>query len=442
MSKSSISRRRFLSRSAGAGAGLAVAGFPGIASARNVNNRINVGIVGPGGRGTSLLKNFFADNHRFNAHLTAIADLWSFHRDKASKFVTENQGHAPKVYSHHEEILADADLDAVIIATPDHAHAQVLTAAAEAGKDAYCEKPMSNVLEEANDALDAVRKAGTIVQIGTQRRSWPKYRQAAKMIADGIIGDVVKVDLHWSWYSAYRWAKSDQDLAKIKESDVDWNTWLMGKQHRPFDPRVFRCFRLWKDFSSGIIDQWMTHGIDMAHMLTGTSYPLNAVAHGGIYAWKDWRENADTIEVSLEYEKEGRKFLMVYSTNLANGYGKATQVHGTLGSFEAGGSNNREDWSKGRAEPSANPNVPWHFSGRGVKAEGRVGDQVPIPDAEGERSHVANWLDAVRSRDSKRLHCPVEAGYGHSVACIMSTDSFWSGRRMTFDPVKRTIQAG
>ena len=198
------------------------------------------------------------------------------------------------------------------------------------------------------------------------------------MIADGIIGDVVKVDLHWSWYSPYRWAKKDQDLAKIKESDVDWNTWLMGKPHRPFDPRVFRCFRLWKDFSSGIIDQWMTHGIDLAHMLTGTSYPLSAVAHGGIYAWKDWRENADTIEVSLEYEKNGRKFLTVYSTNLINGYGKATQLHGTLGSFEAGGSNNREDWSKGRAESSANPNVPWHFSGRGVEAEGKIEDQVPF----------------------------------------------------------------
>ena len=333
MSKSSISRRRFLSRSAGVGAGLAVTGFPGIASARNVNNRINVGIVGPGGRGTSLLKNFFAQNHRFNAHLTAVADLWSYRREESSKFVTEKQGQVPKVYRHHEEILADADVDAVIIATPDHAHAQVLQAAAEAGKDAYCEKPMSNVLEEANDALDAVKKAGTIVQIGTQRRSWPKYRQAAKMIADGVIGDVVKVDILWNAYSPYRWAGRADQRAMVKESDVDWNSWLMGKPHRPFDPRIFRCFRLWKDFSSGIIDQWMTHGIDLAHMLAGVTTPLSAVAHGGIYQWKDWRENPDTMEVALEYEKDGNKLMAVYSTNLINGYGKATQVHGTLGSF-------------------------------------------------------------------------------------------------------------
>ena len=442
MSQSSINRRSFLSHSAGAGAGLALAGFPAIAKSRDVNGQIRVGIAGPGGRGRGIMREFFEHNQRFNARLTAVCDVWNDAREEAKALTEERQGTTPKVYSHHEQIVNDPEVDALIIATPDHAHAQILQLAAEAGKDAYCEKPMGNVLSETNAALDAVKKSGSIVQIGTQRRSSPKYRQAAKMIADGIIGDVVKVDLHWSWYSPYRWAKKDKDLAKIKEGDVDWNTWLMGKPHRPFDPRVFRCFRLWKDFSSGIIDQWMTHGIDLAHMLTGTSYPLSAVAHGGIYAWKDWRENADTIEVSLEYEKNGRKFLTVYSTNLINGYGKATQLHGTLGSFEAGGSNNREDWSKGRAESSANPNVPWHFSGRGVKAEGKIEDQVPIPDAPGERSHVANWLDAVRARDSKRLYCPVEAGYGHSIACIMSTDSYWSGRRLTFDPVKRTIQAG
>ena len=325
MSKSSISRRSFLSRSTGAGAGLALAGFPGTIRARDVSDRINVGIVGPGGRGTSILKEFFRSNKNFNANLTAVCDLWDYRRDKAVEMVKENQGQAPKVYRHHEEILNDKDLDALIIATPDHAHAQILKLAAEAGKDAYCEKPMGNVLDEVNAAFDAVKKAGTIVQIGTQRRAYPKYRQAAKMIADGIIGDIAKVDLYWSWYSPYRWAKKDKDLNWIKEADLDWNTWLMGKKHRPFDPRMFRCFRLFKDFSSGIIDQWMTHGIDLAHMLTGTSYPLNAVAHGGIYEWKDFRENPDTIEVSLEYQKGDRKFLTVYSTNLITVWGTATE---------------------------------------------------------------------------------------------------------------------
>ena len=115
----------------------------------------------------------------FNARLIAVCDLWNYRRDKAVELAKEKQGHAPKAYRHHEEILADSEVDALIIATPDHAHAQILKLAADAGKDAYCEKPMANVLEEANAALDAVRKAGTtVVQIGTQRRANPKYRQA------------------------------------------------------------------------------------------------------------------------------------------------------------------------------------------------------------------------------------------------------------------------
>ncbi len=172
MSKSSISRRSFLTRSTGMGAGFALAGFPAPISSRDVNSRISVGIVGPGGRGTSLMKDFFQEeNQPFNADLVAICDLWNHRRDKATAFVTEKSGKAPKVYRHHEEILADSGLDALIISTPDHAHAQILKLAAEAGKHAYCEKPMGNVLEETNAALDAVKKAGTIVQIGTQRRA-------------------------------------------------------------------------------------------------------------------------------------------------------------------------------------------------------------------------------------------------------------------------------
>ncbi len=439
MSKSSISRRSFLTRSTGMGAGLALTGFPAPISGRDVNDRINIGIVGPGGRGTSLMKEFFKHNQEFNADLVAVCDLWGHRRDKATAFVQENSGKAPKVYRHHEEILADSGLDALIISTPDHAHAQILKLAAEVGKDAYCEKPMGNVLEEANAALDAVKKAGTIVQIGTQRRAWPKYRQAAKMIADGLIGDVTKLEIQWNAYSPYRWARKGKDFSWIKESDLDWNTWLMGKPHRPFDPRILRCFRLFKDFSSGIIDQWMTHGIDLAHMLGGLSTPTSVVAHGGIYQWKDWRENPDTLETALEYEKNGKKLMAVYSTNLVNSFGKNTRAHGTLGSFQAGGGGN---WMDGAQEVNADPDKDWHFTGSGVDTEGKLGDMVAIPAAPGTSSHMNNWLDALRHRDPKRLYCNAENGYNHSIACIMATDAYWSGRRMTFDKANRTIQAG
>ena len=120
MNQASIHRRSFLTRSAGAGAGLALAGFPGIISARNVNNRLNLGIVGPGGRGTGRLKRFFQMNQRFNARLVAVCDLWNYRRDNAVELAKAEQGDAPRVYRHHEEILADADVDALIIATDSY----------------------------------------------------------------------------------------------------------------------------------------------------------------------------------------------------------------------------------------------------------------------------------------------------------------------------------
>ena len=125
---------------------MALRGFPGILSARNVNNNINVGIVGPGGRGTGLLKRFLESGSQYGARLTAVCDLWKYRREGAAALVEEKEGRAPRIYRHHEEILADKEVDALIIATPDHAHAQILKLAADAGKDAYCEKPMSNVL--------------------------------------------------------------------------------------------------------------------------------------------------------------------------------------------------------------------------------------------------------------------------------------------------------
>jgi len=326
------------------------------------------------------------------------------------------------MYSHIEPLLEDKEIDAVIIATADHQHAKMLRMAVDAGKDVYCEKPMANVLEEANDALDAVQKSNRIVQIGTQRRSDPKYRQAADMLRQNALGDIVKVDIIRNAFSPYRWAKSDKELASLKESDVDWNAFLMGKPSRPFDPRIYRSFRLFREFSSGIIDQWMSHGIDAVHMLTGRQYPTSAVAHGGIYKYHDYRENPDTVQVALEYGQDAEGFLATYGVTLINGAGSVWQVLGRRGTLEV------ED--------------PWRISGDGIKSGERIREAQEIPDAPGVLHHMANWLDCVRRQDPRGIHCPAEAGYGHSVACIISTEALWSGQRTVFDSQRRTFRHG
>lgn len=417
-----MNRRDFLSASSAAGVALAATGQTATGQSRAANDVIQVGVIGPGGRGTQVMKECIEFGSTFGARVTAVCDIWNQRLAAAAKLVGESYSAQPKSYRQYEELLADQEIDAVIIATPDHQHAKMLKAAVEAGKDVYCEKPMGNVLSETNDALATVKKSDRIVQIGTQRRSYPRYRSAMDMIKKGRIGDIVNVDVIWNAYSPYRWAKKQEDLDSLKESDVDWSAFLMGKPHRPFDPKIYRSFRLFRDFSSAIIDQWMTHGVDVIHMLTGAQYPTSVVAHGGVYHFHDYRENPDNVRVALEYRGSSEKFLASYATCLSNAAGSATRVMGTLGTVEV-------------------ENV-WRVSGNGSEHPDALSTSEEIPEKPQTLHHMANWLDAVRRRDQDALYAPVEAGYGHSIACIMATDALWSGRRKIFDPESKQIQDG
>jgi predicted dehydrogenase len=412
-----LDRRRFLGASAAA-----LAAASSTTSARGANETIRVGVIGPGGRGTAVMKECIEYGSQYNARVTSVCDIWKQRLDAAAKLVGESYGTQANTFPRHEDLLADKDIDAVIIATPDHQHSKMLKAAVEAGKDVYCEKPMGNVLAELNAANEAVKKTGRIVQIGTQRRSFPRYRAAMDWVREGRIGDVVKVDVIWNAYSPYRWAKRPDDLSSLKESDIDWKAFLMGKPYRPFDPRIYRSFRLFREFSSAIIDQWMTHGIDVVHMLTGEKYPVTAVAEGAILKWDDYRENPDTIQVVLKYGKPGKEFLATYATTLINASGHLTRVQGTNGTMLV--------------------ENEWQISGDGSENSNTLQTTTEIPEKPGTKHHMANWLDCVRRRAPQDLYAPAEAGYGHSVACIMSVDSLWNGRRMRFDPATAEISEG
>ena len=422
MSNKKVNRRSFLG-AAGLGAGAALVAAPSAVgrAGRGANDTIRVGVLGPGGRGSFLMKECIEEGKQHNARVTAVCDIWSMRRDAASTTLNKAYGSAPKVYTKMEEFLADPDIDAVIIATADHQHGKMLKAAVEAGKDVYCEKPMANVMEEAVAALDAVTRSKRVVQIGTQRRSWPHFRLAMKKMQQGVLGDIAKVEINANQYSPYRWARKDSDLAQVKESDLDWKAFLYGKPDRPFDPRIFRSFRLFRDFSSGIIDQWLSHHIDAVHMLTGEQYPRSAVAHGGIYRYRDYRENPDTLHILLEYGEGPKKFLVSYAVCFINSTGHNFTILGSRGSLEC--------------------EYMWRWSGDGIQAQDRIYTE-DYWDPPANLSHMANWLDCVRRRDVKGVYCPAEAGYGHSVACVLATEAYWSGQRKVFNPTSKAIQTG
>jgi len=426
---SSISRRTFIETSAAALAATAVLPATAFSYSRVIgaNDRIALGHIGIGSRGIDLglIASKLKDSHK--VEMIAVCDLWTGNRERATAKNTNYYGRAPRAVQHPQELLAMKDIDGVLISTPEHTHSPILRLAAEAGKDAYCEKPMGNVLGEVKAARDAVVNAKTIVQVGTQHRSEP-YQVAAQEVArSGALGDVSKVEIVWNYHGP-RW-RGRPEVRQIREQDTDWNAWLMTKPQRPFDPQLYFEFRLYKEFSSGIPDQWMSHAIDLVHWFMEDNYPASVVSHGGVFAWHDGRQNADTFQTLLEYPKG---FLVSYSTSFGNDAPSFTRYMGKKATLiNIGGEGSpRYQLIEEQGTHEDDVNIDQKRQSKYIRLPGE--DKLPpmgIDDLSLE--HMGNWFDCMRSR--QQPHATVNAGFAHSVACIMAAEAYWSGKKIYWD---------
>ena len=436
MSESShINRRAFIGKSAAVIAGSVV--LPGTALSygriAGANERISLGHIGIGSRGgdLDLIASKLKESHR--VEMIAVCDLWKVNREKAAATNAGYYGRAPRAVQHVEEMLALKDVDAVLISTPEHSHSPILKMAAEAGKDAYVEKPMGNVLTEAKAARDAVLQAKTIVQVGTQHRSEPYPEAAQKVARSGALGDVSKVEIVWNYHGP-RW-RGRPEAKEIREQDTDWNKWLMTKPARPFDPRMYFEFRLYKEFSSGIPDQWMSHAIDLVHWFMDDNFPKSVVSHGGVFAWRDGRETPDTFQTLIEYPKG---FLVSYSTSFGNDAPSFTRYMGKKASLINDGGEGSPRYrvveEKGTHEDDADIDEKRKSTYVQLPGETKL-PPLGIDDLTTE--HMANWFESMRSR--QQPHATVHEGFAHSVACIMAAQSYWLGKKVFWDAKTETI---
>jgi predicted dehydrogenase len=430
-----IDRKTFLAKSAALMAGGAALASSALSYGRIVgaNDRIALAHIGNGSRGADLdwIASQLKTNH--NVEMTTVCDLWRINREKAIAVNAKYYGRAPRGFQYLEDVLALKDVDAVLISTPEHAHSPILKMAVEAGKDAYVEKPMGNVLADVKAARDAVLHSDRIVQVGTQHRSEPYPMAAHDVVQTGALGDVSKVEIVWNYHGP-RW-RGRPETKLIREQDTDWRKWLLTKPYRPFDPQVYCEFRLYKEFSSGIPDQWMSHAIDMVHWFMKDSFPRSVVAHGGIYAWRDGRENADTFHTLLEYPKG---FLVSYSTSFGNDAPSFTRYMGKKATLTNIGGEGSPRYQlveeKGNHEDNADIDTK-----RASKYVSLPGESKLPPMGIDDRTlgHMANWFECIRSR--QQPHCTVTDGLAHSVANMMATESYWSGRKQYWDPAKEEI---
>jgi predicted dehydrogenase len=430
----SMNRRTFLEKSAAIAGSLALP-RTALSYGRIVgaNDRIALGHVGNGSRGGDLDQIASKLKSSHNVEMTAVCDLWKVNREKAVATNTNYYGKAPKAVQHVEELLSMKDIDGVLISTPEHAHSPILKLTAEAGKDAYVEKPMGNVLAEAKSARDAVIQAKTIVQVGTQHRSEPYQQPAHRTIQSGDLGDISKVEIVWNYHGP-RW-RGRPEVKQIREQDTDWKAWLMTKPMRPFDPQRYFEFRLYREFSSGIPDQWMSHAIDLVHWFMDDHYPTSVVSSGGVFAWHDGRENADTFQTLLEYPKG---FLVSYSTSFGNDAPSFTRYMGKKATLiNVGGEGSpRYQVVEEKGTHEDDSDIDQKRQSKFLSLPGETGlPPMGIDDLTTE--HMANWFECMRSR--KQPNATVHAGFAHSVACMMATESYWTGKKIFWDAKSETF---
>lgn len=443
------SRRSFIKKTAigttGLTLGLSANSYSRIIGA---NDRVNVGIVGFSNRAKgALIPAFLTSSGQMNFDIIGVSDIWNQRREEGAQFIAEKSGKKLKKiskYRNNDELYADKDIDAVIISTADFQHALHTVEAAEAGKDAYVEKPFAESMEDARKGVKAVKDSGIVVQIGSQRRSGKNYHAANDYIKSGKFGDIVLVEMTWNVNQPGRW-RLPELTSTIKETDTDWKRFLMNRPHEPWDPRKYCEYRLFWPYSSGIPGQWMSHQIDTVHWFSGLSHPRSVAANGGIYLWKDGRKNYDTMTAVFDYgpaDDPSKGFQVIYASRFTNSAGGVKEIYYSNGG-ELNLDTNKVTSNGGLEERYAKdmdmqPNLlqDYDLSDADVKVVTSANTGADNMTT----LHMLNWMECVRSRATP--NAPVEVGYNHSVANIMTTAALRTGKFVSFDAMNQEVLAG
>lgn len=379
------------------------------ASVMGANGRVRGAVIGSGGRGRLLTAEF----KEIGVEMAAVCDVYKPNLEAGLKAASSGA----KPFGDYRKLLEDKSLDVVIVSTPDHWHAQMVIDAVNAGKDVYVEKPMAHTPEEGFRIIDAVRKTKRVVQVGTQRRSFPLFQEARKIIAEGHAGDIRLVN-GW-WYN---------HQASVREGgftgEIDWKAWLGTAPKRDPDPaRFFNWYYYW-DYSGGLMIGQAAHIVDSIHWLMNSTYPSACVVGGG-------RPNLKGVEVSetttmcLEYPEN-------YLATFTVGY-KAMRYSGTLDQLvQYNGSKARFD--VGRESYALYPEDP-----KAIELKPSMRKVEPGTFNSATRSHIRNFLECVGSR--KDPNAPVEAGQAGTVAMCMAMESLRRGVRARWNPEARRIES-
>jgi predicted dehydrogenase len=387
----SVGRRRFVGASI-----VTAASYSRILGA---NDRVRIGAIGTGQRGQAL---YGALNQIGSNDIVALCDVYKPH------LITAKAAHAPNAdeYGDHRAVLDRKDVDAVIISTPDHWHVRILTDAVQAGKDAYCEKPVTHSIEESEPIIAAVRESKRIVQIGLQQRSWEHFAQARDEIANGTLGQVTFIRTYWYQNHLTAGRAGNFDVTKL-----DWKRFLGPASDRPFDADQYANWRWYWDFGSGAMTDLFVHWVDVAHWIMGVDTPSRATANG-FTAVLAQRQTPDTMSAALAYPGHA----MVEFDCALLGYieGGGLMIRGTKAAMRLwrGGFSVYREFPRYSEDPQ--PSEPI------MQVKSKI---------DGTVSHVKNFVECLASR--KEPNAPIEVGVsaaraGHVANLAMRGNGVWN----------------
>jgi len=398
------SRRNFIGNMA--------TGLAGTLAAPNVlgaHNRVRFGIIGAGARGTELLRDALACA---NTECTGVADIYS-RRLEESRAIAPNA----RQHSDYRRLLEDPAVDAVLIATPQHLHAEHFIAALDAGKHIYVEKTMAFTVDQAKQMRAAVERAGSkrAIQIGHQFTSSGHAADAAHFLQLDLMGKVTFIQARMYRNTPHgkpQWARPV--YPDMTPENIHWQSFVGDSPEIGFDPQRFVNWRYFWDYSGGGVFENMSHQLAFWYKTMALRIPRAVTMNGGIYLWKDGREVPDTMTVAMEHEEE---LLFTWDSGFGNERLSVTEdVMGTAGTI------------------SRTPQTIRYAPEKKNRPDGNEMTGVTHTDP---RAHMQNFLDAIRS--NRELNCPFDLGYRVSIACRMAVESYRQQRTVRWDPAREEI---
>jgi predicted dehydrogenase len=421
-----INRRQFLRTAGQATTVLAAASTtaPSILSGPAPSQTVGVGCIGIGTRGGDLLNAVVAAP---NVKAVAVCDVYRPHRQKG---LERSQNPKAKAYVDYRELLGDPKVDAVVIATPDHWHCQMVLDAVKAGKDIYCEKGFSRTLAEAKPMRDALKASKVVFQLGHQARQATCAVQAKEVIAGGVLGPITLVRTgrfkstepnhpNWRWYGYYdQWNRPDP--AQVFKN-VDWDRWLGPAPKIPWNERHFWHWRCYYAYGTGYAGDLLSHEMDFVQYLLGHGIPDTCVCSGQIALLRDDREVPDTWVATYQFEKLGRTVTFEGSMN--------TTDHQPMTLCGRDATLRFDDIAH---DVRTFEIVPAGFNQKaGLPMGYERGKTPPQPN------HLQDWVNCIRSRGTPK--CSADEAFIETATFLMSLKAQQEKRMVRWDAAQEEI---